>query len=307
VSYTAARVLEAFVPVVLLLGAGVLLGRARVLPEGAPEVLNGVVIWVCLPAAIVDLVPRVALSPELLWIAALPWALAAIGALLVRACRLPRPVEGALLLTAVLGNTSFLGYPVVRALYGEEALATAIVYDQLGSFLLLSTYASVVLARWGGGEAPSLGALAAKVVRFPPLAALALAIALSAGGIALPAPLAGPVAMAGGAMLPLVLLALGLGLKMTIAERHRRPLAIGLGLKLIVLPALALAALSMTSHGEPARVALLESAMPPMVTAGVLAAGADLEPDLSYAMTGLGLVLSMVTLPIWAWIASALP
>lgn len=297
--------LEAFVPVVLLLGAGILLGRARVLPERAPEVLNAVVIWVCLPAAILDLVPRIAPSRELLWIAVLPWALVAIGALLVRACRLPRRTEGALLVTAVLGNTSFLGYPVIRALYGEDALATAIVYDQLGSFLLLSTYASVVLARFSSGELPSVRTLAIEVLRFPPLVALVIALVIAISGVTLPDLLARPIAMAGAAMLPLVLLALGLGLKVTIAEHHRKPLAIGLGLKLAVLPAIALGALVVLSSGEPARVALLESAMPPMVTAGVLAAGADLEPDLSYAMTGLGLVLSLVTLPIWAWIASA--
>jgi predicted permease len=125
--------------------------------------------------------------------------------------------------------------------------------------------------------------------------------------VILPDPLASAVELLSGAMLPLVLLALGLGLELSLPKKDRAPLAVGLALKLLVLPALVLGALVLSGErGEPAQVALLESAMPPMVTAGALAAGQKLAPELSRAMTGVGLILAMVTLPLFSWIGALL-
>lgn len=309
----------AFLPVVLLLGIGVLLGRAelggqKVLPERASDTLNQVVLFVCLPAAVLHHVPPIVsggAALELAWLALVPWALVLVAAIAVklaaRVLHLGRGEEGALLMTVALGNTSFLGYPVIRALLGEDALASAVVFDQLGSFLALSTYGTVVLAHYGGGSTPSARELAGKVVRFPPFIALLIAIALGLGGVILPDPLASAVELLSGAMLPLVLLALGLGLELSLPKKDRAPLAVGLALKLLVLPALVLGALVLSGErGEPAQVALLESAMPPMVTAGALAAGQKLAPELSRAMTGVGLILAMVTLPLFSWIGALL-
>lgn len=311
--------LAAFLPVVLLLGIGVLLGRAelggqKVLPERAAETLNQVVLFVCLPAAIVHHVPAIVsggAALELAWLALVPWALVALAViavkLAVRLFHLSRGEEGALSMTVALGNTSFLGYPVIRALLGDDALASAVVFDQLGSFLALATFGTVVLARYGGDRTPSAGELAGKVVRFPPFIALVIALGLGLFSVSLPAPLAAIVEMLSGAMLPLVLLALGIGLKLSLPPKDRLPLAVGLGLKLLVLPALLLGALVLSGQrGEPAQVALLESAMPPMVTAGALAASQKLAPDLALAMTGVGLLVAMVTLPLVSWIGALL-
>jgi predicted permease len=46
---------------------------------------------------------------------------------------------GCLILTAGLGNTSFLGFPIIEALYGQEGMKTAILVDQPGTFVVLST------------------------------------------------------------------------------------------------------------------------------------------------------------------------
>lgn len=308
--------LDAFVPVALLLGIGVLLGRARILPERAGDALNQVVLWVCLPAAILHHVPRLPIyTPERLldvaWIALVPWALLLLSVivvkLVVRALGLSPGEEGSLLMTVALGNTSFLGYPVIRALLGEEALATAVIYDQLGSFLGLATFGTIVLARYGGEETPTLRVLAQKVLRFPPFVALVVALLFGGLQLPVPAPIASSLELLATAMLPLVLMALGLGLKLTLPPKERLPLALGLGLKLLFFPALVLMTLMLThTRGQAAEVALLESAMPPMVTAGALAAGQGLAPDLSRAMTGFGLVLALFTLPLFHWLAGSL-
>jgi len=45
---------------------------------------------------------------------------------------------------------------------------------------------------------------------------------------------------------------------------------------------------------------VLEAAMPSMVTAGALAIAHGLAPRLAAAMVGYGLLLSLLTLPLWA-------
>lgn len=295
--------LEAFVPVALLLSAGVLLARLGVVAPDGQKVLHRVVIYVCLPAAILVHVPAALRESGVeLWVAAVPWTLAlgtlALSPLLRRIAS--DDARRALVVTVGLGNTSFLGYPVVRAALGDEALGPAIVFDQLGSFLLLSTFAVLVTSR----ERPDAASITTTILRFPPLVALVFAVLLHLTDLPVPAPLSATLGLASDAMLPLVLVALGLGLTLRLPDGQRGLLALGLSLKLALLPLLVLVALLLLGrHGPSARAALLESAMPPMVTAAVLAQDQKRAPELANAMAGVGLALSLATLPLWTWLA----
>jgi malate permease and related proteins len=44
--------------------------------------------------------------------------------------------------------------------------------------------------------------------------------------------------------------------------------------------------------------------MPPMVTASVLASQAGLDGRLGARLVGVGVLVSMATLPAWAWLVS---
>jgi predicted permease len=57
---------------------------------------------------------------------------------------------GCLILTAGLGNTSF-GFQLLK-LYGEEGLKTAILVDQPGSFVVLSTLGILVATIYSSGN-----------------------------------------------------------------------------------------------------------------------------------------------------------
>jgi predicted permease len=82
----------------------------------------------------------------------------------------------------------------------------------------------------------------------------------------------------------------------------------GLALKLAVMPLLALAVAPLLGLEGIARDAVvLESAMPPMVTAAALAISHRLAPALAAALVGYGILLSLVTLPVWAWWLQTLP
>ena len=78
-------------------------------------------------------------------------------------------------------------------------------------------------------------------------------------------------------------------------------LGVGLALKLAVLPAAVFALMALRHDATTAAsVGVLETAMPPMITAGALAISHRLAPSLAAALVGYGTVLSLVTLPLWA-------
>ena len=297
---------DAFALILAMLVLGYAFQRLRVLPDNAAQTLNLVVLYVCLPAAVLRYAPRLHLEPALIGIAVVPWVLllATIGlvTLLARALRFRDDERAVLLLTVALGNTSFLGYPLTRALIGEHALPYAVIYDQFGAFLILSTFGLWVLARYGGDRKPTAREMLARVVRFPPIWALVVGFTIMPAEP--PAWVAGGLQRLSDALLPLAMLTIGLSVKLALPRDELKPLAAGLLLKLALLPTLALPLVRLLGlHGEMARTTVLESAMPSMVTAGALAIAHGLAPRLAAAMVGYGVLLSLATLPLWAGLA----
>jgi hypothetical protein len=294
---------DAFAFILAMLALGYGLQRSRALPENAAQTLNLVVLYVCLPAAVLRYAPKLTLTPALIGVAAVPWLLLIASVVAVTLCarwlRFRDDERAVLLLTVALGNTSFLGYPLTRALIGEHAMPYAVVYDQFGAFLILSTFGLWVLARYGGDRAPTALDMFRRIAAFPPLWALIVGFTIM--------PASPPSWIAGGlqglseALLPLAMLAIGLSVKLALPRDEVKPLAAGLALKLAAMPALAWLSLSWLGlQGDMARTAVLESAMPSMVTAGALAISHRLAPRLAAAMVGYGLLLSLLTLPLWA-------
>ncbi len=293
--------LATFAFLLLLIAIGRLLAWRRVLPERAADTLNLVVLYVNLPAMVLLYASRLQLNRALLAVAAMPWLLLLISAaavwLLARALRWPRAVTGALLLTVPLGNTSYLGYPLTRAILGAAALPYAVAYDQFGSFLILSTYGVLILAWYGHGVRPRPWHIARRVLTFP--AFLALLLALAIAPTPLPHWLTAMLHPLSVALLPLVALAIGVQLKLKPDREHLAALGTGLLLKMLALPLLALLLAPLLGlHGAAAHTAVLESAMPPMITAAALASMAGLTPRLAAAMVSYGIVLMLLILPL---------
>ena len=138
-----------------------------------------------------------------------------------------------------------------------------------------------------------------RMLKFPPL--LALIVGFTAMPEQPPRWIASALQQLSDALLPLAMLTIGLSVKLALPRDELKPLATGLALKLAVMPALALLLVPLIGlHGDMARTTVLESAMPSMVTAGALAIAHNLAPRLAAAMVGYGLLLSLLTLPLWA-------
>lgn len=293
---------DAFALILTMLGLGMLFARLRALPDTSAEVLNRVVLYVCLPAAVLTYVPRLHLDASLIGLMVTPWLLMlaswALVSLATRLCGFARDVHAVLLICVTLANSSFIGYPMVRALLGDAALPYAVVYDQFGTFLLLSTFGLYVIARYSGDTPPTAAQVLARIARFPPLWALLFALLLMPEQP--PAWIGNGLRQLADAMLPLVMLAVGLSIRLRLSRAELTPLGIGLVLKLLVMPALAVPISWLLGlQGQMLQVNVLESAMPTMITAAALAISHRLAPRLAAAMVGYGILLSLLTLPTW--------
>lgn len=99
----------------------------------------------------------------------------------------PRATQAALLLLIPLGNTSFFKFPMIEALMGAKSLQYAIIYDQLGSFLILATYGAFIVSHYGD-EQSSIKQTVSKIVLFPPFVALIVALLVGKAEQCLPYP-----------------------------------------------------------------------------------------------------------------------
>lgn len=282
--------------------AGMLLRRFRRMPDNAPATLNSFIIHVSLPALTLLYIHQLKLSGDMLLTGMMAWLVFGLSAgffwLVGRWLNLPRATVGSLILVGGLGNTSFFGLPMVEAFYGKEGLTTAIIADQLGSFFALSVLGITFAGIYSSGR-PTAAQIAKRIVLFPPFISLLLALLLI------------PVEYAdwfsallkrlGDTLAPLALLSVGLQLRLGHIAEHRRNLALGLGFKLILAP-LAIYLLYVPllgAHGQSIQVTLFEAAMPPMITAAIVASEHDLDPPLATLMVAVGLILSFFTLSAW--------
>lgn len=289
--------------------AGVGARRYSRLPTDSYRVINGWVLNVSLPALVlrsvhaVELVPRLFLGAAMLWV---EFGLAAALALIAVRKKWATPgVAGALALCGGLGNTAFVGLPLVESLGGAAAVPPAAFIDQLGTFGVFSLVAVPFAVALSGGR-PSAGAIVMRVLKFPPF--IALLMALASRSFSIPGPIDATLSRLADMLSPLALASVGWQLDLSSLRGLGRRLAVGLAFKLVVAPALVLGVLWLAQGtlGLEERVAIVESGMAPMVTAGVLAAEHRLEPVLASAMVAVGLLVSLVTVPLWWVLAGAL-
>lgn len=289
------------------LAIGLLLQRSRQFPQNTGQVLNAFVIYVALPAVVLQKIPTLEFGKELLYPALIPWILLALTVPTVlglsKLFRWSRMTTGALLIIVPLGNTSFVGFPMVEAFFGPEGIPYALLYDQLGSFFILSIYATIIVAIYShepdaATQRPSAAAIAKRIACFPPF--IALVVALLLRGHPYPAAISDFIDALAITLVPVIMVAVGFQLKLRVPKEDHAPLFWALGLKLIAMPAVALLILYGFGLDQlVVQVTIMEAAMPAMISAGALAIMAGLAPTLTAAVVGYGVLLCFITLPLW--------
>jgi len=298
--------MQNFVIIFSCLLIGMLIRRINKFPDETGNVLNLFVIYISLPALVLINIPNIQFSSSLLAPVLMPWIILFFSVLLIlflaKLFQWQHDTTGCFLLLVPIGNTSFLGFPMVEVFFGQQAISYAVLYDQLGSFLILSTYGAVIVAIYANTDKGlNYKKILFNVISFPPFIALIVAVIISLVFTLTPYPemLQKLLQALASTLVPVVMIAVGFQLKLKLDKQMLTHVLVGLFLKLLCIPLLAfLLCYLLDLTGEVINVTIFEAAMPPMISAGAMAIMANMAPKLAASLVGYGVIVSFVTLPM---------
>ena len=283
---------------------GIVLKKSKIIPENFHTSLNAYVINISLSAFSLYYISKIELNSSVIYPVLVVWigifAAILFFAGLGKIFGWKSSLIGALIMCAGFGNTSFVGIPLIQAMYGEEGLKTVMLVDQPG-FVALSTV-GILVANFYSGSKDSLLKHLSKILKFPPFIAFVIALLLNIFSIEIPKDFDEVLMKLGATTVPLALVSVGSQMQWKkIETKEGFHLFIGLLFKLVLLPLLILVIYKYIFHqsGDVIDICILEAAMAPMITAAIIASAHDLEPKFCNLMVAVGIPLSILTVGIW--------
>jgi predicted permease len=260
------------------------------------------VINVGLPCMFIADVSRIVLGADLIALPAsslvIMVATWGLSLLLGRTLRLSRTDQGTTTICAMSINNGFL-FPFVLAVWGAVGFGQMALFD-LGHVLGQSLLVYAIAATYGG-RAAGLGPVLKRVLAFPPLWALVVALLINVSGTSLPEGLVVVLRAVGQLVLLLVIVALGVLFDARLLRDRRVPaivllrMLVGLGLGWICVTAFGLTGITRS-------VVLLGAAAPIGFNAVVLSDMEKLNRELAASAASVSVVIGLVYAPLALWL-----
>jgi predicted permease len=275
-----------------------------------PKRLGNFLYWVGVPLTIVNFLRQTDLSGQI-WIAPaiahlaiilgafLAWVLIKSQTYLTNTVP-AQPTQGSFILASMVGNTGYLGFPITLAMVGKEYFAWALFYDLLGSLFGAYGLGVVLAARFGSRRENYREIVKATVIN-PALWSFGFGLLIHQATI--PAPVEFYLDKLAWCAVALSLILIGMRLSL-LKSWHKLPLAsISLFIKMLLVPLILGSSLHFFGiTGDPAKVIVLQMAMPPAFATIVIAETFNLDHDLAVTALALGVMILLITLPLWLWL-----
>lgn len=293
--------ISAILTILFLLGVGYI---ARILGLFKPQdvsILNKLVLYIFMPATVFYGIYNLEIDVSLLklpLVSIIEISLL-LPLLMVITKKLENSLRGAYILTALFGNTAFIGYPVSLLTYGNEGLARAIIYDQIGFTISLTTIGVWIANHFGRNSSFSLKESILGVITYPPFPLLILAFILRVLKIPLPEFSLKALSYLSNATVPVIMVAIGGLLQLEFKIRYLK-LALGIVFfKLILFPIIGLI-LGLILRLDPLslRVLIIESGVPVMMSSVVLGSEYGLDVEFILTVILITTVLVLASLPL---------
>lgn len=274
------------------------------------QVLTSLVYYLLLPALVLSVLWTADLGEQslIIAVAAASGILLglAFGFLSCRVCRNSRAETGAVILAATFPNATYMGLPVLEAMYGPWARSVAIQYDLFACTPLLFTLGVLIASRLGESE-PSGRSLSRQLYRIPAMWAVLPAVAFNLTGVPKPEVIGGLLELLERGVAPLMLFSIGLSLEWSRSRWRLLPSLVPVVvMRLLLIPLFVLLVVSgLGLEGELRAAVVLEAAMPSMVIGLVICDRFKLDVALYAAAVTVTTALSLITLPLWyGWLSA---
>ncbi len=289
--------MDNFFLIFICLISGFLIRRFIDLPKDSHKSINMWILYIALPAVSFKYIPYINWNKELILPILTP-IITWIGAyIFISIYSLKKNIniidKATLILTCGLSNTSFLGFPLISAYFGENNLSIAIIIDQI-NFLVFSSLGLITAIKSNQENKIDIISVIKKVIKFPPLIGFICALILpNFINLTLFSSLIDKLS---NTVSPLALFSIGLQLNITDWRKEVNNLSFGLFYKLLIAPTLIYLVASFFSiKGNILNVSIFESAMPSLVSSYILIDEYKLNSKLANLMIGLGIILSFFT------------
>lgn len=215
------------------------------------------------------------------------------------------PAKGAFLISAMVGNTGYIGYPVILLLpqLGAEYFGWAVFYDLLGTVFGAYGLGILIGARYGQGRGESQ-TLTPWQQSFKALVTAPTFPAFLIGLLLRPATL--PLWLDRGlqgfawSMVMLSLVLMGMRLQQLRSWGKVPPAIAATSLRMIVAPLVVGIILTFVGLGAaPRLVVILQAGMPSALATLVLTETFNLDRDLAVTCVGVSSATLLLTLPLW--------
>ena len=284
---------------------GWLARRLGVLRAAAGPMLMQVVIYLALPALVLQIMVTSDLQPALVLVPLVGFAVhgvlvvVALGA--ARLWKLDRPSTGALIVASAVGNTGFFGVPLIAASGANLSVAAAVMFDTFCTGILTWTSTVWISGRFGQVSAESAPVASMwRNLLLPPTWAMALGLGLNLGGVhSLPQVIDRPLTILGAAVLPLVLIYAGLVIEWDGIRRAWRQVGAVAVIRLGISPLVCLGfALAIGLDGDVLRTVVLMAAMPTAMMSLVIGGLFKLKTDVIAGAVVATTLLATLVLPL---------
>ncbi|MFV0194333.1 AEC family transporter [Empedobacter falsenii] len=292
-----------FILIAVCIIAGMVFKATKSIHPDAHKGINTWILYLALPAVSFKYLPKVEWSQEMLF-PILSTVVIAVGSLFYmkfysKAKGYSERSQRSLELASGYSNTSFIGFPLISAFYGEQYLSIAIICDQT-MFLCLSTIGIVSALKGGSNGSGTISSsfILKRLFTFPPFLGCISALILSQFINLSPAePFFDKLAATVG---PLALFSVGLQLKFNGWRKLWSQISMSMVYKLMIAPAVVmLLALVIGLKGDVAKISIFEAAMPTLVTSSIIAEQFKLNTKLTNLIIGISIIVGFFTAAFW--------
>ena len=288
------------ISIVLMIGLGYFLKRIDFLSEKDIDPLNKIVMYILMPCMIfsalysadMSLLPTLGILPFVILTASIGSGV--ISYIVLKRLHYDDKKIWSVLVTVMIANTAFMGYPVNLGVYGHPGFLRAIFCDLATTcmFLLLSF---VLVLKFGGTVKRAFR----EILLFTPLWAVVLGISFNLLNIPIGPVLDKTVNYLADGAIPLIMISLGLSIELGGLARSKAMVIFTSIVKLGVFPLIALIVVSLLGlTGLQHDVGIIEAAMPSGMLSLLLAITYKLDYELTSDCILINTVISLITLPI---------
>ncbi len=286
--------------IIIMIGIGYFLKRIDFLSEEDLDPFNKLVMYILMPCMIfhaiysadLSLLSKLGILPFV--ILASSFATGIVSYFILKHLKLDDRKLWSVLVTVMIANTAFMGYPVTLGIFGQEGFLRAIFCDMatLCIFLILSF---LLIMKFGGTAKSAVK----RITFFPPLWAVILGLGFNFFNIPIGSVVDNTVNYLGQGAIPLIMIALGLSIDFTALKRSKSMIAFTSVMKLAFFPAVAFVIASKIGLIDlQFTISVVEAAMPSGMMSLLLAITYKLDYELTSDCILINTVISLITLPM---------